>query len=122
MLKQYSTLTSCLAELRRSDLPIIEKLRLEVQLIQTKRILLDLQVELKVAGRASSEREFNGLYEQLKSVCRSGGDAAGIQRLKDSLQRIKEGLDLEAAEDEIAHTLQMAYLKKVGTRKPLHLI
>ncbi|GFO70342.1 hypothetical protein GMLC_39210 [Geomonas limicola] len=90
MLKQYSILTKCLAELKNSDLPIIEKLKLEVQLIQTKRILLDQKVEYRVAGVASSEREFNSLYEQIRTACNSGRIKAEIEQIKGHIHQIKD--------------------------------
>jgi len=95
MLKQYSVLSRCLCELKKSDLPIIEKLRVEVQLIQTKRILLDHDVEHGISGSARSEREFDDLFVQLQHVCSSGGGPE-LERLKELIQQIKEGLSFEA--------------------------
>jgi len=89
MLKQYSILTKCLAELKNSDLPIIEKLKIEVQLIQTKRILLDQKVEYRVAGVASSEREFDELYEQIRVACLSGSVKA-VEQVKGHIHQIKD--------------------------------
>jgi hypothetical protein len=93
MLKQYSTLTKCLAELKNSDLPVIEKLKLEVQLIQTKRILLDYSVELRVTGVASSEKDFNELLEQIQVVCRSGKLEGGLDLVKTHMEEIKTRLN-----------------------------
>lgn len=90
MLKQYSILTKCLSELKNSDLPIIEKLKLEVQLIQTKRILLDQKVEYRVAGVLSSEREFDALYEQIRAACLSGRIKAEVERIKGHIHQIKD--------------------------------
>jgi hypothetical protein len=90
MLKQYSVLSKCLSELKKSDLPIIEKLKLEVQLIQTKRILLDQKVEYRVAGVASNEKEFNDLYEQIQSACNSGRIKAEIDKIKLHIHQIKD--------------------------------
>ena len=95
MLMQYSMLSKCLAELKKSDLPVIEKLRIEVQLIQTKRILLDRKVEQRVTGSAGSEQQFSELYEQLLHVCRSGGVSGGVDRLKELVQEVKDGLGIE---------------------------
>ena len=96
MLKQYSVLSKCLTELKKSDLPIIEKLRLEVQMIQTKRILLDHQVEHRVTGLSSSEKQFNDLFDRVRYVCNSGTNATEVDRLKGLIQEIKAGLDSEA--------------------------
>jgi hypothetical protein len=92
MLKQYSTLTKCLAELKNSDLPVIEKLKLEVQLIQTKRILLDYGVELRVTGVASSEKDFSELLEQVQAVCRNGKLEGGLDLVKTHMEEIKKRL------------------------------
>lgn len=86
MLKQYSVLTKCLAELKSSDLPIIEKLKIEVQLIQTKRILLDYRVEQKITGVASSEGDFNELFEQVCYACNAGG-VGGVDLVKAHIHR-----------------------------------
>jgi len=120
MLKQYSILSKCLCELKKSDLPIIEKLRIEVQLIQTKRILLDHDVEHGITGLARSEREFNDLYVQLRHVCDSGGGAE-IERLKALIQDLKDGLN-QAGNGRDLYTQQQASDRKYlgGPLKPLH--
>ena len=92
MLKQYCILSKCLSELKKSDLPLIEKLKLEVQLIQTKRILLDYKVEQRVTGALGSEKEFNDLYEQFRHVCNSGDVVGEVARLKAQIHEIKDGL------------------------------
>jgi len=89
MLKQYSTLTKCLFELKKSDLPMIEKLKLEVQLIQTKRILLDQKVEYRVTGMASSEKEFDDLYEQIRNACDSGRINTEVELIKGQIHELK---------------------------------
>ena len=96
MLKQYSVLSKCLFELKKSDLPIIDKLRIEVLLIQTKRILLDHVVERRVACVASSEIQFDNLYEQVCYVCLSGKTPEDLDRLKELLREVKEGLNFES--------------------------
>jgi hypothetical protein len=92
MLKQYSILSKCLSELKKSELPVIEKLKLEVQLIQTKRILLDYKVEVRVTGALRSEQEFNELFEQVQSVCNTRGTGGELDRLKARIHEIKQGL------------------------------
>jgi hypothetical protein len=102
MLKQYSVLSKCLFELKKSDLPLIEKLRIEVQLIQTKRILLDHRVENSIAGALDSEHQFNHLYDQLRLVCGSGGIPGEIERLKELIRVIKEEVSLTAEGGNLA--------------------
>ena len=120
-MKQYCILTRCLHDLRKSDLPLIEKLRLEVQLIQTKRILLDHNVECRVTGLASSEKEFDDLYEQLQHVCNSGGITGDLERLKMVIQGIRDGLNFET-NDKISYTPLMINDRKSqgAVRRPLY--
>jgi len=120
MLKQYSILSKCLCDLKKSDLPIIEKLRIEVQLIQTKRILLDHDVEHGITGLARSEREFNDLYVQLRQVCDTGGGTE-IERLKALIQDIKDGLNFGAGGRDLYTLPQVSDKKHLGAvLKPLH--
>ena len=119
MLKQYSIVSKCLSELKSSDLPVIEKLKIEVQLIQTKRILLDYNVEQRVSGVARSEKEFSDLYEQIHFVCNSKGGHGGLDRIKTYIHEIKDGLNYEVKGGYLS-PLQLAdNPKSQGTeRKP----
>jgi hypothetical protein len=69
MLRQYDLLNKCLKELKGSMLPAEKRLRVELLLIQTKRVLLKDEVESKVTGDVASEKEFLGVYEHLRRVC-----------------------------------------------------
>lgn len=93
MLTQFSILTSCLSELKSSSMLAIEKLKLEVQLIKTKRILLDKDVEERVMGVASSEQEFIGLYDHFRHVCSSSSNDCEVDELVLHLGKIKESLE-----------------------------
>jgi hypothetical protein len=93
MLKQYSILSSCLSELKASSMPTIEKLKLEVQLIQTKRILLDKDVEERVMGVASSEQELIGFYDHFRQVCSSLSKDCEVDEIVLHLGKIKESLE-----------------------------
>jgi hypothetical protein len=120
MLKQYSILTKCLAELKTSDLPIIEKLKIEVQLIQTKRILLDYRVEQKITGVASSERDFDDLYEKVRYACQAGG-VGGVDLVKTHIHEIREGLSLEpTGRAPYPHQISDNVLVQSVMRKPLY--
>ena len=92
MLKQYCILTSCLTELRASNLPVIEKLRLELELIGTKQILLNDGVERRVAGAATSELEFLDFHDRLKLVCVSSHSDSETDKLMSDLKGIKDRL------------------------------
>jgi hypothetical protein len=93
MLKQYKVLTSCLSELKASNLPVIDKLKLEVQIIRLKRVLLDHEVAHGVLGVASSEQEFNDLYGHVRSACSSSSSGRGTDELSSHLHDIKTGLE-----------------------------
>jgi hypothetical protein len=92
MLKQYRILTSCLSELKSSEMPTMEKLKLEVQLIQTKRVLLDQEVEHRISGVEGSEAEFNDLYALIRHACSSGNANDEIDKVITQLQIIIDGL------------------------------
>ena|SRR6185369_14469597 len=94
MLTQYEILSMCLSELKKSHLPIIDKLKLEVQLIQAKRLLLDDEIGAKVKGVVSSEREFRGLYHEVKQLCSRDGESGEVGGLISHLQGIKENLKM----------------------------
>ncbi|MBJ6727128.1 hypothetical protein [Geomesophilobacter sediminis] len=98
MLKQYRILTDCLYLLKNSHLPVMDKLRLEVQLIQAKRLLLNDEVGNKVEGVASSESEFGDLYRRIQEICAPqpelGQTANLLQQLTDMTEQLKGHLDM----------------------------
>jgi hypothetical protein len=92
MIVQYSILNSCLSKLKASNLPTLERLKLEVQLIQTKRLLLDHDVEHGVAGNEGSEAEFRALYCLVRSACEVCDSNGEINRVTAHLHAINDGL------------------------------
>jgi len=92
MLKQYQILTCCLTELKASGIPPMEKLKLEVQLIQTKRILLDHEVKLRVSGVEASEAEFNDLYNLVRLACKYDNANNEVDKVNVQLQQITHAL------------------------------
>jgi hypothetical protein len=93
MLKQYGLLTDCLSELKTSSLPSIEKLKLEVELLEIKRVLLDPKVEQSIAGVEESETEFNDLYNLVRYACTSEDTMDGLIGVTLQLQKIRVGLN-----------------------------
>jgi hypothetical protein len=121
MLKQYSVVTKCLSELKKSDLPIIEKLKLEVQLIQTKRLLLDCKVEYRIAGVASSERDFDSLYEKVRHACNTGGADGTVECIKVHILEIKARLNGEPTGKTVSpQQVVDSFKSPVATRNPLY--
>ena len=94
MLKQYGILTMCQIEIEKCDLPIIDKLKLDMQLIQAKRILLEGKVSNRVRNDAQNEKAFLELYDQIKHVCLLGGPASGVEEVIARLVVMKEELEM----------------------------
>jgi len=104
MLKQYGILTMCQTEIEKCDLPIIDKLKLDMQLIQAKRILLDGKVSNRVRNDARSERAFQELYDQIRHVCLPGGPASEVEGLIARLIKMKEELEMHPRKERALDT------------------
>ena len=70
MLNQIDILNKCLRDLQDSELVESEKLKLEAQLFQLKRLLLVPEVEAMVKGDDSSEKEFMEIYKAFQQATR----------------------------------------------------
>jgi hypothetical protein len=70
MLNQIEILNQCLRDLQVSGLAESEKLKLEAQLFQLKRLLLVPEVEAMVKGDAGSEKEFREIYNAFQQATR----------------------------------------------------
>jgi len=92
MLRQYSTLTRCIAVLNQSSMPAIEKLKLEVQLIKTKLALLYPEVESRISGVVSSESKFDELYIRILDVCSSEDGRANLGTVTSLIDEIRQSL------------------------------
>jgi hypothetical protein len=92
MIKQFDTLNRCLQELGRHPTRSIGKLKLEVQLILTKRVLLDRAVELRVAGNARSEDEFHDISGQVRLLCSSNFPVSTTDYLVARLEQVRTEL------------------------------
>lgn len=68
MLNQIEIVNQCLRDLQGSEMANSEKLKLEAQLFQLKRLLMIPEVEAMVKGDASSEKEFMKIYNALKQT------------------------------------------------------
>ena len=72
---QYSIVNQCLQLLKHSDMPTIKKLRVEIQLIQMKRLLLNDSASSEVMCRSCGDDVFEGLLCQMRGIC--GGNCEG---------------------------------------------
>jgi hypothetical protein len=82
---QYSIINQCLQLLKQSDMPTIKKLRVEIQLIQMKRLLLNDAISSDIRCGSCGEDVFEGLLGQMRGIC--GGNCEG-DALSDLMNRI----------------------------------
>jgi hypothetical protein len=83
---QYIIVNQCLQLLKQSNLPTIKKLRVEIQLIQMKRLLLEEDEDTgKVNTGPFGESDFDGLLTQMGKIC--GGNYEG-ETLTDLMERM----------------------------------
>lgn len=92
MLKQYALLTHCINDLKLTPLPLLEKLKLEVKLIQTKRLLLEEDIGAKVKGVPSSEADFHELRALIQRAGAYDNGGQEAVHVASHLARIMEGL------------------------------
>lgn len=83
--QQYSIINQCLQLLKQSDMPTIKKLRVEIQLIQMKRLLLNESLPTDIIKGSCGEDVFEGLLHQMRRIC--GGGCEG-EALSDLMERI----------------------------------
>ena len=83
--QQYSIINQCLQLLKQSDMPTIKKLRVEIQLIQMKRLLLNDNLTNDIVKDSCGEDVFEGLLSQMRRIC--GGGYEG-EALADMMERI----------------------------------
>ena len=100
MLRHYGILNGCLEILKNSSLPAVIKLKLEVQLIQIKRILLNDQVKHPVSWVASCEQVFTDLQESIQTVCNSAETDGEAESLLLLCLKIKNDLESELKHDD----------------------
>lgn len=94
---QYSIINQCLQLLKQSDMPTIKKLRVEIQLIQMKRLLLNEAIPKEAENGTCGEDEFEGLLTQMRRIC--GGNYEG-EALSSLMDRIG-GMLLVLGRDEL---------------------
>lgn len=82
---QYSIINQCLQLLKQSDLPTIKKLRVEIQLIQMKRLLLNDALTSELMSDSCGEEVFEGLLNQMRRICRGSAEADALAELMKSI-------------------------------------
>jgi hypothetical protein len=83
---EYSIINQCLQLLTQSDMPTIKKLRVEIQLIQMKRLLLNDAIPNEIKCGSCGEDVFEGLLCQMRRIC--GGGSCDGEALTDLMNRI----------------------------------
>ena len=86
MVHQYSVINQCLQLLKQSDMPTIKRLRVEIQLIQMKRLLLNEAIAKEVMVGPCGTEVFDGLLGQMRGIC--SGDEYENEGLTDLMSRI----------------------------------
>jgi len=82
---QYRIINQCLQLLKQSEMPTIKKLRVEIQLIQMKRLLLNDALPNEVKCGSCGEDVFEGLLSQMRGVCSGGCDGEGLTLLMERI-------------------------------------
>ena len=82
---QYRIINQCLQLLKQSDMPTIKKLRVEIQLIQMKRLLLNDALPHEVKCGSCGEDVFEGLLAQMRCICSGNNDSDALTELMERI-------------------------------------
>lgn len=82
---RYSIVNQCMQLLKQSDLPTIKKLRVEILLIQLKRLLLDDELSLEPKSGPCGEEAFEALLAQMRGICGTECEGEMINELMDQM-------------------------------------
>lgn len=83
--RQYSIINQCLQLLKQSDMPTIKKLRVEIQLIQMKRLLLNDNIITDAVRDSGGEDVFEGLLAQMRRICGGGYEGEALSELMERI-------------------------------------
>lgn len=90
--QQYSITNDCLKLLKKSNLPTIKKLRIEIKLIKIKRHLLNEHISSTIKHGCCSTTIFNGLLCQMRGISEMGWESDAFNTLLNSLDAILTAL------------------------------
>lgn len=82
----YSIINQCLQLLKQSDMPTIKKLRVEIQLIQMKRLLLNDSIVKEIRNGSGGDDLFEGLLSQMQRICRGSSEGEAVTDLMDRIR------------------------------------
>jgi len=83
--QQYGVINQCLQLLKRSDLPTIKKLRVEIQLIQLKRLLLNDAISSEIMLSSCGNDMFEGLLCQMRTISSGSAKADALSELMNQI-------------------------------------
>jgi hypothetical protein len=78
---RYSIVSQCMQLLKKSQMPTIKKLRVEILLIQLKRLLLDYDLDKEPKIGPCGEDAFEELLNQMHSICSEDYESEKISEL-----------------------------------------
>jgi hypothetical protein len=81
----YRIINQCLQLLKQSDMPTIKKLRIEIQLIQLKRVLLNDPEPGDLRCGSCGEDVFEGLLCQMRRICGGNCEGEALTELMDNI-------------------------------------
>lgn len=84
-MEEYKRVNQCIELLKETHLPTIKKLRVEIQLIQMKRLLLADEVPTESRCGSCGQPLFDGLMDQMGKIC--GGNFDG-ETLTEQVERL----------------------------------
>jgi hypothetical protein len=82
---RYSIVNQCMQLLKQSDLPTIKKLRVEILLIQLKRLLLDYDIDNEPKIGPCGEDVFEELLRQMRCICSEDCESDQVSALMEKM-------------------------------------
>jgi hypothetical protein len=86
MLKPYDVLTRCQQELSNCKLQAVDKLRIEMNILVAKRIMIDCRVDDNI------EKEIKEAYDEICQLSSSVGKEGDVRRIILRLQNLVESM------------------------------
>lgn len=83
--QQYTIVNQCLQLLKQSDMPTIKRLRVEIQLIQMKRLLLNDAIPNDVKCGSCGKDVFEALLSQMRRICSESYEGEALSDLMDRI-------------------------------------
>ena len=83
--QQYSIINQCLQLLKQSDMPTIKRLRVEIQLIQMKRLLLNETIPEEIKCGPCGRDVFEALLGQMRRICAGSYEGDALTDLMDRI-------------------------------------